>query len=159
MIGERIKQLRNAHSMTQEELGKLIGVGKSTINKYELGKIAIPSAKIEALAVALHVSPGYLMGWESKDWENASEEVKRAAEQAAFRAEMGEFTADEMFVTRTYRHATKYEQSLLYGVAVLVTKAANGQHQEEASPDGQIAAASLTRQYLQAQSQRETVEK
>lgn len=154
MLGDRIKQLRNAHNMTQEELGKIIGVGKSTINKYELGKIAIPSAKIEALAKALSVSPGYLMGWEDK-----SEDIKKAATQAAFRAEMGDFTADEMFVTRTYRHATKYEQSLLYGVAVLVTKAASGQHQEEADRDGQLAAESLVRQYSQSQSLPEAGEK
>ena len=48
MLGERIKMVRLSREMTQEELGKIIGVGKSTINKYELNKIAIPSAKIEA---------------------------------------------------------------------------------------------------------------
>ena len=103
MLGDRIKQLRNAHNMTQEELGKIIGVGKSTINKYELGKIAIPSAKIEALAKALSVSPGYLMGWEDK-----SEDIKKAATQAAFRAEMGDFSEEEMFLVRTYRYAPEY---------------------------------------------------
>lgn len=97
MIGDRIKDLRTTHGMTQEELGKLIGVGKSTINKYELGKIAIPSAKIESLAKVLKVSPGYLMGWEEdKDYtsskallkaeiENMSEE-QAALLLAAFRA-------------------------------------------------------------------------
>ena len=67
MLGDRIKSLRISHGMTQEELGKLIGVGKSTINKYELDKIAIPSAKVEALARVLGVSPGGLMGWELPD--------------------------------------------------------------------------------------------
>lgn len=153
MIGDRIKELRTDRDMTQAELGKLIGVGKSTINKYELNKIAIPSAKIEALATVLRVSPAYLMGWE----ENPV--IVQAAKQAAFRKEIGDLTDAEMYLVRTYRKATDTERSFLYTAATLVTRVTPVQPRPEASPDGQIAADSLTRQYLQAQSQRETVEK
>lgn len=154
-IGDRIREKRDEHGMTLEDIAKLIGVSRQTMSRYETGAIkGVPSDKIELIAKALGTTPGYLMGWEDK-----SEDIKKAATQAAFRAEMGDFTADEMFVTRTYRHATKYEQSLLYGVAVLVTKAASGQHQEEADRDGQLAAESLTRQYLQSQSLPEVGEK
>lgn len=154
MLGDRIKQLRNAHNMTQEELGKIIGVGKSTINKYELGKIAIPSAKIEALAKALSVSPGYLMGWEDK-----SEDIKKAATQAAFRAEMGDFSEEEMFLVRTYRYAPEYERVYLYSSAVIVMKATAAKQQDANDRDGQLAAESLVRQYLQSQSLPEVGEK
>lgn len=34
-MGERIKQLRIANGLTQEELGKYIGVQKAAIRKYE----------------------------------------------------------------------------------------------------------------------------
>ena len=34
-MGERIKQLRQANGLTQEELGKYIGVKKAAIMKYE----------------------------------------------------------------------------------------------------------------------------
>lgn len=79
MVGERIKNLRTAHGMTQEELGKRVGLKKSTINKYELDKIAIPSAKVEALAEVLNVSPVYLMGWE-EDQEYTSNKALLKAE-------------------------------------------------------------------------------
>ena len=57
MIGERIKGLRLELGITQKELGEKIGVEKSTINKYELGKIAIPYKKIEKIAAALETTP------------------------------------------------------------------------------------------------------
>lgn len=51
---------------TQEEIGKKVGVGKATIQKYENGIITkIPSDKIELLAEALETTPGFIMGWEN----------------------------------------------------------------------------------------------
>ena len=38
-MGERIKQLRIANGLTQEELGKYIGVQKAAIRKYEKGEV------------------------------------------------------------------------------------------------------------------------
>ena len=67
MLGERIKESRLLKGMTQEELGAYLGVGKSTINKYEMGKIKVPSDNIEIIAKALGVSPSYLMGWGEED--------------------------------------------------------------------------------------------
>ena len=50
--------------MTTEELGKAIGVERSAITKYEKGRVTnIPPERIEALAAALDVTHGYLMGW------------------------------------------------------------------------------------------------
>lgn len=37
-LGERLKELRELHSLTMDELGELIDVGKSTISKIEAGK-------------------------------------------------------------------------------------------------------------------------
>ena len=154
-IKDLIKSRRSEIGKTLEDIAKEVGVSKTTVMRWENGDIDdMRRSKVVALANALRVSPAYLMGW-----ENMPTQGRHTAEQAAFRAEMGDFTADEMFVTRTYRHATKYEQSLLYGVAVLVTKAASGQHQEEADRDGQLAAESLVRQYSQAQSLPEVGEK
>ena len=66
-VSERIKELRLELGITQKELGEKIGVEKSTINKYELGKIAIPYKKIEKIAAALETIPTYIMGWEDED--------------------------------------------------------------------------------------------
>lgn len=64
-MGELIKKLRLEKNMTLEDLGNKVGVGKSTVRKWENGIIAnMRRDKIEKIANALNVSPGYLMGWE-----------------------------------------------------------------------------------------------
>lgn len=67
-MGEQIKQLRLERNMTLEELGNKVGVGKSTVRKWENGMIAnMRRDKIAKLAFALDVSPAYLMGWEQSN--------------------------------------------------------------------------------------------
>ena len=63
-IGLRIKSLRESNGLTQEELGKVIGVNKATVNRYETGVIDIKRTVAIKLAEALNTSPAYLMGWE-----------------------------------------------------------------------------------------------
>jgi transcriptional regulator with XRE-family HTH domain len=73
-IGERIKERRIQKGMTLEELGNKVGVGKSTVRKWETGEISnIKTDKIEKLSEALNLSPITLMGLES----NNSEEQKQ----------------------------------------------------------------------------------
>ena len=63
-MGNRIKKLRLENNMTLEELGNKVGVGKSTVRKWENGMIAnMRRDKSAKLAAALNVSPAYLMGW------------------------------------------------------------------------------------------------
>lgn len=66
-IGETIKRLRKEKGMTLEELGNRVGVGKSTVRKWETGMIAnMRRDKIQKLADALDVDVDYLMGWGKK---------------------------------------------------------------------------------------------
>lgn len=61
-MGERIKQLRIANGLTQEELGKYIGVQKAAIRKYEKGEVQnMKRSSIEILSNLFKVSPSYLM--------------------------------------------------------------------------------------------------
>lgn len=63
--GERIRQLRIEHDMTQEELGEKIGVQKAAIYKYENGLIVnLKRTTLEKLALVLDTTPTYLMGLE-----------------------------------------------------------------------------------------------
>ena len=63
-LGNKIYVLRKNKGMTLEELGNKVGVGKSTVRKWETGFIAnMRRDKIAAIANALDVSPSYLMGW------------------------------------------------------------------------------------------------
>ena len=62
-MGEIIKQLRLQRGITQEELGKVIGVQKSAIRKYESGKVEnIKRTSIKKMSDYFGVSPAYLMG-------------------------------------------------------------------------------------------------
>ena len=70
-MGEIIKELRTKKGITQEELGKLIGVKKSAIRKYEAGIVEnIPRSSIKIMADYFGVKPSYLMGWEENNSEN-----------------------------------------------------------------------------------------
>lgn len=61
-MGERIRQLRMANGLTQEELGKYIGVQKSAIRKYEKGEVKnMKRSSIQILSNLFKVSPSYLM--------------------------------------------------------------------------------------------------
>lgn len=74
-IGKKIKTLREARNMTLEQVGNIVGVGKSTVRKWETGEIVnMRRDKIAKLAEALGVEPSFLMGWEDK--EPAAEEKK-----------------------------------------------------------------------------------
>lgn len=71
-MGKKIHELRMQKGMTLEELGNVVGVGKSTVRKWENGIIAnMKRDKILKVSVALGVSPAYLMGWQ----ESTDEEI------------------------------------------------------------------------------------
>ena len=61
-IGKRIRILRNELQLSQEELGKIIAVDKTTISGYETGRIAPPLDVVVRLAKYFHVSADYLLG-------------------------------------------------------------------------------------------------
>lgn len=63
-MGDIIKALRLKKGLTQEELGKYIGVQKSAIRKYESGMIEnIKRSAIQKMADVFNVSPSYIMGF------------------------------------------------------------------------------------------------
>lgn len=63
-MAKRIKDLRTSQGMTLEQVAEKVGVGKSTVRKWETGLISnMRRDKIAALADALNTSPMYLMGW------------------------------------------------------------------------------------------------
>lgn len=76
-MGERIRQLRIANGLTQEELGKYIGVQKAAIRKYEKGEVKnMKRSSIQILSNLFKVSPSYLMCINEED--DLKEEVKTA---------------------------------------------------------------------------------
>lgn len=69
-MAQRIKDLRKAKGLTLEQVADIVGVGKSTVRKWETGMIAnMKRDKIAALAKALSTTPAYLMGWNEEESE------------------------------------------------------------------------------------------
>lgn len=65
-FGEKIRALRQAAGLTQQQLADKLGVTKSTVSYYELA-VRFPSTDvIISLAEAFHVTADYLLGLEPK---------------------------------------------------------------------------------------------
>lgn len=66
-MAQRISTLRKERGLTLEQVADVVGVGKSTVRKWETGMIAnMKRDKIASLAKALGTTPEYLMGWDEK---------------------------------------------------------------------------------------------
>lgn len=61
-IGQKIKSARIAQGLTQEELGKILGVQKSAIAKYENGRVVnIKRSTLQKIAKVLNIRPSELI--------------------------------------------------------------------------------------------------
>lgn len=63
IIGQRIRKHRMNKGLTQEELGDLLGVQKSAVQKYENGSISLKGETIKKLCEIFSVLP-YELIWE-----------------------------------------------------------------------------------------------
>ena len=96
--GEKIKMLREQRGYTLEELGKRVGVGKSTVRKWETGAIEnMGRDKIARLSEVFGVSPTYLI--------NDDEEMPDTQTSAGHREEEYEETKENVlrdYVMKAY---------------------------------------------------------
>jgi transcriptional regulator with XRE-family HTH domain len=60
-IGERLRQLREERALRQEDLAKLAGIGKNTVNRIEKNRTEPHMTTIRKLADALKVDPAELI--------------------------------------------------------------------------------------------------
>ena len=75
--GAKIKYLRNLAGMSQEELGRRVGLQRAAINKYEKGTVEnIPIKTIEKIAQVFDVSPTFIVGWKDNASNPLSWEVR-----------------------------------------------------------------------------------
>lgn len=76
-IGSKIKELRLIAEMSQEELGRRVGVQRAAIQKYEKGTVGnIPITTIEQIAKVFDVSPTYIVGWNDSNCDPLAAEVR-----------------------------------------------------------------------------------
>ena len=72
-MANKIRILRQERGLTLEQVAEVVGVGKSTVRKWETGMIAnMRRDKIADLAKALGTTPAYLMGWEDQEEQEPS---------------------------------------------------------------------------------------
>ena len=75
--GTRIRELRIISNMSQEELGRRVGVQRAAIQKYEKGTVEnIPLRTIEKIANVFSDSPTYIVGWDNLVVNPLSAEVR-----------------------------------------------------------------------------------
>ena len=95
MIGEKIKELRQAAGISAEQIAGFLHVSPATVYRYENGDISkMPAKFIKPLAEYLHTTPADLMGWDDTppgysltgeeirlitSYRSASKEIKNAA--------------------------------------------------------------------------------
>lgn len=75
--GAKINYLRQLTGMSQEELGRRVGLQRAAINKYEKGTVEnIPIKTIEKIAQVFDVSPTFIVGWKDTNSNPLSAETK-----------------------------------------------------------------------------------
>lgn len=80
-LSTKIKRLRLERNMTLEQVADIVGVGKSTVRKWETGMIAnMRRDKIAILAQALGTTPAYLMGWKEEKEQSPSPDEPKLTE-------------------------------------------------------------------------------
>lgn len=102
-MAQRIQDLRRAKGLTLEQVASVVGVGKSTVRKWETGMIAnMRRDKIASLAQALGTTPAYLMGW--------NEEV--SAEEKTSPSEL-QLTEGEEALLELFRRVPEDKQAMV----------------------------------------------
>ena len=94
-IGNRIKYARDLREATLDDIAKKVGVTKSTIQRYETGKITtIKLPVVESIAIALNVNPAWVIG-KSDDMELPSQKVPKIMQYYEMLNDIGKHKATE----------------------------------------------------------------
>ena len=94
-IGNRIKYARDLRDATLDDIAKKVGVTKSTIQRYEAGKITtIKLPVVEAIAIALNVNPAWVVG-KSDEMELPSQKIPKIMQYYELLDDIGKHKATE----------------------------------------------------------------
>lgn len=91
LFGDRLKELRKEHNLTQEDIGNLCDVAKNTVSNWE-NNVNQPSFEItKKLAEYFGVTIDYLLNFTQDNVDNM-ERLKQALKQAG----MWDYSIDDM---------------------------------------------------------------
>ncbi|WP_052659525.1 helix-turn-helix domain-containing protein [Bacillus alveayuensis] len=74
-LGHRLKKLREEHNLTQERAGKIFGLTKYQIHRYESGASSPDPETIKEFADYYGVSTDYLLGRTATPYETRDKEI------------------------------------------------------------------------------------
>ena len=101
LIGKRIKEARTLRNMTLDDIADDVGIAKSTVQRYEAGKITKPKIPvIQAIANSLNVNPVWLCG---HDAPMILQEEKLASSSGYYFNEETAKMAQELFENKDMR--------------------------------------------------------
>lgn len=66
-MGNKLKEIRKANNLTQEEVSKMLGYTQSHYSSYEIGRTELTESVLNKLADFYNVSTDYLLGRNDKD--------------------------------------------------------------------------------------------
>jgi DNA-binding XRE family transcriptional regulator len=71
-IGSRVRIRRTSRGMTQQELSKLLGIGRDNLAAYEAGEERVNANLLLRIAKLLDVKPDYFFrGYKEEEWRAA----------------------------------------------------------------------------------------
>lgn len=111
-MSDRLRRLRVENNMTQEHVGKVLGVQKAAINKYETGNVEnIKRTSILKLAKLYGVKPSYLLCFDEEideykttDFHITADEKELVTNYRELSEQGQEYIRQTMFIAkRTYK--------------------------------------------------------
>lgn len=132
MIGEKIKELRTAHNMSQEQLAEALDVTRQSVSKWETGKANPDMEKLIQLANLFSVSIGILTDTEDEKEPGSSEENppgKTVLEKAAQeKEELKKAALEGEEVERLRRKLFRWRMAAVVCICVILAGVAGGSY-------------------------------
>ena len=118
-IKDIIKKRREELNLTYEQLGNMVGVGKSTVRKWETGMIEnMRRDNIVALSKALNISPAVIMGWTA---ESTDQKLTLSKEETVLLESYNKLDREDkskvIDYTKLLHNQDKYNKIFLGGMA------------------------------------------
>lgn len=116
-VKDIIKKRREELGLTYEQLGNMVGVGKSTVRKWETGLISnMRRDNIVALSKALNISPALIMGWNDESENNKRELEYLKVENDLKNIILNKYSSIEAFSAENNLPYTKVDKIFKKGI-------------------------------------------
>lgn len=109
LFGDKLRELRKEKDISQEDLGKLCGVAKTTISNWENNITEPPFKTVKIIAKYFNVTPNYLLNFNLDDIEKI-QKIKLTCREAGIMTGQ-DFTIEEfekaMLIVETLKDTKK----------------------------------------------------